>query len=96
MRILTGVFAKISLVGTISLMATACLSATDAHRMVEDAGYTDVVLTGEQFFDCWPSSGGVGATMGFTATSLATGRQVKGVVCKTTFTGSSATINLIR
>lgn len=60
--------------------------------MIEDAGYTDVVLNGENLLDCWPTGGGIGGTMMFTATSPATGRRINGVVCKTTFTGY--TINL--
>ena len=57
----------------------------DAYRVLSDQGYTDIKITGYSCFVCDKSDF---YSTGFTAKTAA-GKEVKGVVCKGIFKGST-------
>lgn len=59
------------------ILLTACTDAPRSMRVLEDAGYTDVQLTG---YDAWACSDSDNYSTGFTAKGP-TGRRVSGAVC---------------
>ena len=61
------------IIGTLS----GCTNSSDAHRALENSGYTDVQITGYDFFAC---SGDDFFHTGFTAKNL-NGVEVQGTVC---------------
>ena len=78
----------------VSVASAGCAGTTNhkvATEMVEDAGYTNVQLTGFDYWGCGTGYENVylGSRIemtGFTATAPS-GRQVKGTVCRGTFGG---------
>lgn len=68
------------------LFLVACTDADKAKQVLEDAGYTDIRITGYNYFGC---SGKDSYHTGFIATSKSTGRTVEGVVCSAWLKGST-------
>jgi len=77
----------------VALALAGCgVAPTDGTRVLEDAGYTDVVIGGAEilFSGC-----GEGDTFksSFTAKSIATGRAVTGSLCQGWFKGITIRVN---
>jgi len=77
---------------TALVLAGCGVAPVDGTRVLEDAGYTDVIIGGPEilFSGC-----GDGDTFksSFTATSIATGRKVTGSLCQGWFKGITIRVN---
>lgn len=67
------------------LLVPACSDEPGAERALLDAGYTNISLTGYEWFGCGKDDGW---STGFTATGPS-GRRVEGVVCSGVLKGST-------
>ena len=68
---------KFFVIALAALSLSACTDAPNANRVLQDAGYTDIQITGYQFSGCGKEDN---YHTGFTAKGP-TGRKVSGVVC---------------
>ena len=78
---------SICLICLLSLGLVSCegTEPDKATRVLEDQGYTNVVITG---YNAWSCSEDDWYRTGFTATSIA-GKPVKGTVCSSDYKGST-------
>jgi len=66
--------------GVLTLYGVGSTDPT-AKRVLEDQGYSEIVITGGRVSGC--GGAGIGPITGFTAVSTSTGREVSGQVCTT-------------
>ena len=79
MRIIT--YGAIACIAVLPYIVTGGVSETDANRALKAQGFTDVKITGYEFFDC--SQDDFFHT-GFTAKNIH-GEEIKGTVCSGIF-----------
>ncbi len=69
---------KLIAITAVLLLATACTNNNDAMRVLQENGFTDIQMTGYNWFACSKDDT---YHSGFTAKSV-TGVQVSGTVCQ--------------
>ena len=74
---------------SLGLVSCQSIDPDKATRVLEDQGYTNIVITG---YNTWACSEDDFYKTGFTATSIA-GRLVKGTVCSSDYKGSTIRVD---
>ena len=76
---------NLCLICLLSLGLVSCTDTNKSTRVLEEQGYTNIVITG---YNAWSCSSDDTFKTGFTATSMV-GKPVKGTVCSAAFKGST-------
>lgn len=81
---------KILIAFIVMVSLTACTQTDRSERVLRDAGYSDIRITGYRFFGCGQ---GDHFHTGFEATAKATGNRVEGVVCSGMLKGATIRVD---
>lgn len=81
---------KILIAFIVLVSLTACTQTDRSERVLRDAGYSDIHITGYRIFGCGQ---GDHFHTGFEATAKATGNRVEGVVCSGMLKGATIRVD---